>query len=188
MRYLLLSAFVASTSALVVNGPVAPQRSMATRMSSTTMMAKVDDKFFTGLTAKTAEEKRRLRIMDGANWRPRTYPKEGEGYFFFQGPTPKTAVQKDLPSFFSAENFADLTISPVQIGVTAVGFASAAIVASTLFGTTTPAVKPSAPAAVTKPAPAPKKEAPKKEESKKEETKAAPKAEAPKAADKPAPP
>merc|ERR1719461_830609 len=30
----------------------------------------------------------------------------GEDYLFFQGPAPKTAVQLDLPSFFSAENFA----------------------------------------------------------------------------------
>ena len=30
----------------------------------------VDDKFFTGLTAKTPEEKRRLRIMDSAMTAP----------------------------------------------------------------------------------------------------------------------
>ena len=106
MRFIL--TLVATSSALVVNSPAAaPQRSTAVRTSSISMAGKgVDDKYFTGLRAKTAEEKRRLRIMDGANWRPRTYPKEGEGYFFFQGPTPKTSVQKNVPSFFSAENFA----------------------------------------------------------------------------------
>lgn len=51
---------------------------------------------------------------------------KGEDYLFFQGPAPKTAVQEDLPSFFSADNFADLEITPVQIGVTGLGFATAA--------------------------------------------------------------
>jgi hypothetical protein len=31
-----------------------------------------------------------------------------------QGPTPKTAVQDDLPDFFSAENFADLEVRPTR--------------------------------------------------------------------------
>lgn len=30
--------------------------------------------------------------------------------FLSQGATPKTAVQDDLPNFFSAENFADLEV------------------------------------------------------------------------------
>lgn len=30
----------------------------------------------------------------------------GQDYLFFQGPAPMTAVQEDLPSFFSAENLA----------------------------------------------------------------------------------
>ena len=46
---------------------------------------------------------------------------KGTDYLFFQGPAPKTAVQEDLPSFLSAENFADLEITPAQIAVTLVG-------------------------------------------------------------------
>ena len=38
-----------------------------------------------------------------------------DGYFFFQGPTPKTGQQKDMPNFFSSENFADLVITPAQV-------------------------------------------------------------------------
>ena len=45
----------------------------------------------------------------------------GTDYLFFQGPAPKTAIQEDLPSFFSAENFADLEITPAQIAVTVAG-------------------------------------------------------------------
>ncbi|KAL1500365.1 hypothetical protein AB1Y20_013028 [Prymnesium parvum] len=45
----------------------------------------------------------------------------GTDYLFFQGPTPKTGIQEDLPSFFSKENFADLEITPAQIAVTLVG-------------------------------------------------------------------
>ena len=74
----------------------------------------------------TEKEKRReSKLITGTNWPPRTKPTPGEGYFFFQGPTPKTAVQEDLPSFFSAENFADLAINPRQLIVTATGFVSA---------------------------------------------------------------
>merc|ERR1719247_1577546 len=57
---------------------------------------------------------------------------EGSDYLFFQGPAPKTAIQDDLPSFFSAENFAGLEISPLQIVVTVTGVASFAAVASVL--------------------------------------------------------
>ena len=37
---------------------------------------------------------RKAKIVDSANFPPRTMPIKGEGYFFFQGPSPKTAVQK----------------------------------------------------------------------------------------------
>merc|ERR1719231_2224018 len=46
---------------------------------------------------------------------------KGEDYLFFQGPAPKTAIQEDLPSFFSFENLADAEIKPIQIVVTGVG-------------------------------------------------------------------
>merc|ERR1719421_1954665 len=57
---------------------------------------------------------------------------EGDDYLFFQGPAPKTAVQEDLPSFFSAENFADLEITAPQIAVTATGLAAAGALAASL--------------------------------------------------------
>ena len=52
---------------------------------------------------------------------------KGEDYLFFQGPAPKTAVQEDLPSFFSLDNFADLEIKPLQILVTGTGFGALAV-------------------------------------------------------------
>merc|ERR1719502_1193886 len=54
----------------------------------------------------------------------------GTDYLFFQGPAPTTAVQEDLPSFFSADNFADLEITPLQIAVTVVGLATFAAAVS----------------------------------------------------------
>ena len=113
---------------------------------------------------KDREDRRRQALQVGTNWPPRTDPIAGKGYFFFQGPTPKTAVQADLPNFFSAENFAGIEISPTQLAVTATGFASAAIIALSLASSTAPAVKmTAAPPAAEKKAPAPEK---KKEEPK----------------------
>ena len=57
-------------------------------------------------------------------------PIAGNDYVFFQGPKPLTGNQPDLPSFFSAENFADLEFTPTQVAVTIVGPATAAIVGS----------------------------------------------------------
>jgi len=57
----------------------------------------------------------------------------GEDYLFFQGPAPKTAIQEDLPGLFSAENFAEMQITPLQIGVTVVGVATFAAVGSVLI-------------------------------------------------------
>lgn len=57
----------------------------------------------------------------------------GTDYLFFQGPSPQYAVQDDLPSFFSAENFADMEIKPLQIAVTVVGFGTFAVLLSYLL-------------------------------------------------------
>ena len=57
----------------------------------------------------------------------------GEDYLFFQGPAPKTAIQPDLPSFFSADNFAEMEVTTPQIVITGVGLATAAVVAVPLF-------------------------------------------------------
>ena len=45
-----------------------------------------------------------------------------EDYLFFQGPAPKSAIQDDLPDFFSAENFTDMKVTlPQLISVGVVG-------------------------------------------------------------------
>jgi len=85
---------------------------------------------------ETAEQTRQNKLVTGTNWAPRTYPKKGEGYFFFQGPTPKTAYQEDLPSFFSAENFVDMQIKPQQIIVAITGFVSGAVLLFALLSPT----------------------------------------------------
>ena len=58
---------------------------------------------------------------------------KGEDYLFFQGPAPKTAVQEDLPSFFSPENLQAIEFQgPLQIVFTGTGFASAGALAYSL--------------------------------------------------------
>lgn len=57
----------------------------------------------------------------------------GTDYLFFQGPAPTTAIQDDLPSFFSVENFQDLEITPLQIAVTVVGLGTFAVLLPTLL-------------------------------------------------------
>ena len=57
----------------------------------------------------------------------------GTDYLFFQGPAPTTAVQDDLPSFLSADNFADMEITPLQIGVTVVGLGTFAVLLPVLL-------------------------------------------------------
>jgi hypothetical protein len=52
-------------------------------------------------------QERKLKLEVGTNWRPRTSTVKGEGYQFFQGPSPKTSVQEGMPDFFSSDNFAD---------------------------------------------------------------------------------
>merc|ERR1719453_2200625 len=136
MRFLVVACLLSPLSALVVRAP-APKRTGDVTMQ---------------FRAKNLEERRRSKLQTGTNWPPRTDPIPGKGYFFFQGPTPKTAVQEDLPSFFSADNFAGLEISSKQLLVTATGFASAALLGSTLLApTTTVSAPPAAPAAVSAP-------------------------------------
>merc|ERR1719387_2263194 len=97
---------------------------------------------------QTNQDRRLNKLVTGTNWPPRTEPTPGKGYFFFQGPTPKTAVQDDLPDFFSTENFADVDIKPVQLAVTATGFGALALI---LLGLNAGPVK--APAPTKAPAP-----------------------------------
>ena len=77
----------------------------------------------------TKEEARREdALIRGTNWPPRTPPTPGKGYLFFQGPTPKTSVQKDMPDFFSSDNFADVEIEPIQLIVAGTGLVSLAAI------------------------------------------------------------
>ena len=77
------------------------------------------------LATMAPEEQRRVKLETGTNWPPRTtttkpFQVDREGYMFFQGPTPKTGVQSDLPSFFSGANFKDVqipSILPLLAGV-----------------------------------------------------------------------
>ena len=61
---------------------------------------------------------------------------EGTDFLFFQGPAPKTAVQPDLPSFFSIDNFAGADLKPQAIVAAATGFGSLAVLAPILLGST----------------------------------------------------
>merc|ERR1719238_762053 len=112
-----------------------------------------------GMASSEKERKRRLdALVTGTNWPPRTIPEPGKGYFFFQGPTPKTSFQKDLPSFFSSENFADIEIKPIQLVLTGTGFGSLFLLLASLNGGFSfKAPELAAPAPVSKPAP-PKKD------------------------------
>merc|ERR1711865_1133618 len=53
---------------------------------------------------------------------------KGSDYLFFQGPAPKTAIQEDVPNFFSPENVesivADIKITPLRIAIGLTGSAS----------------------------------------------------------------
>ena len=71
-----------------------------------------------------SEEEKRLVTRIASNWGDTKKP-EQENYTFFQGPTPKTGNQENLPSFFSTEARAEMTEIPQQLflfgGVLAVG-------------------------------------------------------------------
>merc|ERR1719310_2169362 len=61
----------------------------------------------------------------------------GEDYLFFQGPAPKTAIQEDLPSFFSLENLGDaaanLQVTPVRVLIGVAGIGSFGLVGQTVL-------------------------------------------------------
>jgi hypothetical protein len=74
-----------------------------------------------GLAKMPPAEQRRQKLEVGINWPPRTTTEDPfgvnrQGYMFFHGPTPKTSVQKNLPSFLSKENFADVSV-PAKLKV-----------------------------------------------------------------------
>merc|ERR1719460_2447382 len=61
---------------------------------------------------------------------------EGEDYLFFQGPAPLSAVQEDLPDFFSKENvdeiIGNLKITPLRLAIGAVGLSAFAVIAGSV--------------------------------------------------------
>lgn len=80
----------------------------------------------------TPEELKELKLEASANWPPRTKPREGEGYIFFQGPTPKTGTQPGRASFSD-----DLQTAPERFsalgGVEKAVFAIAAALGLAVF-------------------------------------------------------
>ena len=89
-----------------------------------------------GLLKMPPAEQRRQKLEVGINWPPRTTTEDPfgtnrKGYMFFQGPTPKTSVQPDLPSILSKENFADVSV-PAKLkvlgGLFGVSFLSTSLV------------------------------------------------------------
>ena len=59
----------------------------------------------------------------------------GEEFLFFQGPSPKTAIQDDLPSFFDlSSTLGNAEITPIMIVLAGTGAVSFAAVGSVLLG------------------------------------------------------
>ena len=181
--------------ALVPQPPLLASRPAVARTSSIVAGDKLepfDDKPFVKFTGRAKNRAERKQLYNSAgSFPPRTSNLPGEGYFFFQNSSPKTGVQKDLPGFFTAENFADAELDPKALPVLGVGAVCAAIIAgSTIEGTKSLPARTAPPPAVEKKAEAPKIslpkiEAPKISAPKLELPKAAPKEKAP---PKPKPP
>ena len=55
------------------------------------------------------DEERKQVTTQASNWGNRGGL---EGYTFFNGPTPKTGVQEDMPDFFSGDARADVEVPP----------------------------------------------------------------------------
>eukprot|EP00325_Prymnesiales_sp_UTEX-LB-985_P034700 CAMPEP_0174736152 /NCGR_PEP_ID=MMETSP1094-20130205/66156_1 /TAXON_ID=156173 /ORGANISM="Chrysochromulina brevifilum, Strain UTEX LB 985" /LENGTH=142 /DNA_ID=CAMNT_0015939211 /DNA_START=80 /DNA_END=508 /DNA_ORIENTATION=- len=95
---------------------------------------KNDDATLNAIMAKdqkewTKEERKEVDRISG-NWASQRKP-EQEGYMFFQGPTPKTGTQEDMPDFFSADARADMEV-PGQLKVFG-GIAAAGVLAVGIF-------------------------------------------------------
>ena len=170
--------------ALVPQPPLLASRPAVARTSSIVAGDKLepfDVKPFVKFTGRAKNRAERKQLYNSAgSFPPRTSNLPGEGYFFFQNSSPKTGVQKDLPGFFTAENFADAELDPKALPVLGVGAVCAAIIAgSTIEGTKSLPARTAPPPAVEKKAEAPKISLPKIE---------APKISAPKAAPRRTPP
>ena len=171
--------------ALVPQPPLLASRPAVARTSSIVAGDKLepfDVKPFVKFTGRAKNRAERKQLYNSAgSFPPRTSNLPGEGYFFFQNSSPKTGVQKDLPGFFTAENFADAELDPKALPVLGVGAVCAAIIAgSTIDGTKSLPARTAPPPAVEKKAEAPKISLPKIEAPKI----SAPKLELPKAAPK----
>jgi hypothetical protein len=85
---------------------------------------------FSGFSS--AEEERRQKLEVGCNFPPRTSTVPGEGYQFFQGPTPKTGIQENLPSFFEFKDIEVTGKAKIFIGLAIAGPLALAAVVSIL--------------------------------------------------------
>jgi len=69
----------------------------------------------------TNAEERKLKLEVGTNWAPRTSTVKGEGYQFFQGPTPKTGTQEGMADFFSKDTIDSVDIDSIGLAPKVVG-------------------------------------------------------------------
>ena len=122
-----------------------PRASVAMGDKSNNTPAKFAPKGAFGGKAKPGKGQAQGWIGDRSKSTQVTKFEEGSDFLFFQGPAPKSAVQENLPSFFSAENFQDLEIKPLQIAVTATGFGSLLAIVALLSGPADGVKLPSAP-------------------------------------------
>jgi len=76
------------------------------------------------LAAMSPEERRRIKLETGTNWPPRTSTVAGDGYTFFNGPTPLTGTQPGLPGFGSREDLSGVSVPMVLKVLGGVGGAS----------------------------------------------------------------
>lgn len=92
------------------------------------------------VAAMPAEEQRKLKLETGTNWPPtsttvKPFDDAREGYTFFQGPSPLTGQQPDMPSFFSGANFQNLQVPNVlKILVPVGGVSFLAVLALLIIG------------------------------------------------------
>ena len=92
------------------------------------------------LETMSPEEQRRTKLEIGTNWPPRTdsskpFDINREGFMFFQGPTPLTAVQENMPSFFSRANFEEVQVPQKLVVLGGVfGVSAVAVLVSLIIG------------------------------------------------------
>ena len=116
LAYMFIDAIVALFQ-LVKGGGTSPSAETFAAMSEDELIATFDEELSAWpailaiqkeLSEMPPAEQRQTKLETGTNWPPRTtttrpFEIERDGFMFFQGPTPKTSVQEDLPAFLSAD-------------------------------------------------------------------------------------